>query len=141
LPADASRIPGMMTKRHRRGIRQGLSFLIIVLYIVCASLPGVLHAVLHDSRFTVLHTVAQENDPCHRMLYHGEAAACDHDAHLVDSDECSMCDVVCHADQVLVRNVIVPQAVYAHRYFSCYKQHLDSYWAVLSSSRAPPVRA
>lgn len=115
------------------------SFLVVLLYIVSTTLPGVLHALVHDHE--VAHTVAHEHDPCHRVLYHGEAAACDHDAHLIDSDECPVCDVACHADHIVVPNVIVPQAVYAQHYFPCYKQRLDSYWAVLSSSRAPPARA
>lgn len=129
----------MITQKRRRGIRRGFSFLVIFLYIVSTALPGVLHVLVHDH--AVSHTMAHENDPCHRMLYHGEAAACDHDAHLIDSDECPLCDVVCHTDQIPVPNAIVSPAVYTQHYFSCYKQRLDSYWAVLSSSRAPPVRA
>jgi len=134
-------IPGKITKERMHGISRGLSFLVIGLYIVCTSLPGILHALVHDHEVKVTHSAAQEKDPCHRMLYHGETAACDHDAHLIDSDECPMCDVICHVDQILVSDVMIPQKVYRQHHFSCYKLRLDSYWAVLSSSRAPPARA
>lgn len=132
---------GIITRKRRRGLRQGFSFAMIVLYSVCTSLAGVLHAVVHAHEVAVTHSAVQEKDPCHRMLYHGEAAACDHDAHLIDSDKCPLCDVVCHVGQAIVTDFVVSPIPYTRLYFSCYKQRLDNYWAVLSSSRAPPAQA
>jgi hypothetical protein len=132
---------GMITPKRRRSQRQTLSVVVVVLYSLCTSLPGVFHAVVHAHETTVTHSVTQEQDPCHRMLYHGEAAACEHDAHLMDADKCSLCDVVCHVEQAIVTDVVALHAPYTPYYFECYTQRLDSYWAVLSSSRAPPACA
>jgi hypothetical protein len=129
----------MITRKRRHGLRQALSVVVVVLYGICTSLPGVVHAVVHAHETAVTHSLAQEQDACHRMLYHGEAAACDHDAHLSDADTCFLCDVVCQAAQAVVADVVVIRLPYTRHCFDCYKERLDSYWAVLSSSRAPPA--
>ncbi|MBT1690478.1 hypothetical protein [Dawidia soli] len=130
-----------ISRKNKLCIYRMLSLLMLPLYLAGAGSREVLHAWIHTHEAVVDHSAAQEQDPCHRMLFHGEATACEHDAHLVDSDDCPLCDIACHVDQVMTPEAVFLCAPYGPGCFSCYKQRLDSYWAVLSSSRAPPAQA
>lgn len=66
---------------------------------------------------------------------------CHHDSHLVVSDKCDMCDMAYHGDQTILANHNFSSGEFSSNYFDFYKLNIDSYWAVISSSRAPPARA
>ena len=52
------------------------------------------HDVIHSLEQS-LHTAEQENDPCHRTIYHEvENDGCDHETHLTSVEQCPLCHVV-----------------------------------------------
>jgi hypothetical protein len=52
------------------------------------------HQVIHSLEQS-LHTAEQEEDPCHRTLYHElENDGCDHKTHLTEIKQCPLCHVV-----------------------------------------------
>lgn len=129
------------TLRKRQGvILQILALLLLVFYIAGTSSLQILHVFTHDHEQAVTHSPEQEKDPCHRWIYHHDAAqSCDHDSHLVASDTGDMCDLVYHGDQALLNTFILRISSLKQEFFCQHKVNLDSYWAVISSSRAPPA--
>ncbi len=127
-------------RKRQDSIWQMLTLLLLVFYIAVTSSLQILHVFAHDHEQAVTHSPEQEKDPCHRLLYHhDDAQSCDHDSHLVASDTCDMCDLAYHGDQALLNTFILRTARLKQEYFSHHKVNLDSYWAVISSSRAPPA--
>lgn len=127
-------------QKRQSSILQMLALLLLVFYIAGTSSLQILHVFAHDHEQAVIHSPEQEKDPCHRLIYHhDDAQSCDHDSHLVASDTCDMCDLAYHGDQALLNTITFRTASLKQEFFSHHKVNLDSYWAVISSSRAPPV--
>ena len=117
-----------------------LVLLFAVLYIAATSPLELLHSLSHDHGLTVIHSDEQEEVPCHRLIYHNDIEkGCHHDSHLLVSDKCQMCDLAFHGDKVVLRDVDISTPRFEQTFFCFYKQDLDSYRAVISSSRAPPA--
>lgn len=119
-----------------------LSILFITLYVLGTSHLEWIHSFNHEHIVDVSHSDEQELDGCHRSIYHGDVQqGCHHESHLISSDECQMCDLVCHGDQTYVSLFDIPVGPFVNNGFAFLKQSIDSYWSVISSSRAPPVCA
>ena len=115
-------------------------FLLLILFIVGTSHAGLLYAFGHDRHVQVSHSYNEERDPCHRKIYHNDVnAGCDHDVHLTVVDKCDLCKFAVHVDKALLTSVNQLTLKLDQNTVSFYKRNLDSYWAVLSSSRAPPT--
>jgi len=135
-------IKKVTTKRQRKSLAKMAVYLLLVLYFAGTSQFELLHSFVHKHQSHVTHTVGQEMDPCHRLIYHNDVEnGCHYDAHLVTSDECQMCDIAFHGDQTILKDIPFAAKVFQSKHFNSYKYHLDSYWAVISSSRAPPNAA
>jgi hypothetical protein len=126
-----------------RCISQVLTLLLLLLYLAGSSNLEFIHSYFHDHDIAVAHSDDQENDPCHRLIYHHDIAqGCHHDSHLSASDKCQMCDLASHgSDYTLPELQEYRLENFLTKHFSFYKENLDSYSAVISSSRAPPVLA
>lgn len=130
-----------MTKTIRSGVGKILTACFVMLYVGGTSHLEWIHSLTHQHDVIVSHSNDQENDPCHRSIYHGDIEhGCHHDSHLGASDKCQMCDMVCHADQIFVVHADLLKGEFARTYFAFFKQSIDSYSAVILSSRAPPAR-
>ena len=127
-------------KKLKRAASPVFTLLFLVLYVAGTSQLELLHSFAHDHEASVSHTEEQEKNPCHRLIYHhDEGLGCDHSLHLMVSNKCQMCDTICHGDQNLLSNVLFAVPEFSQEHFGLYKINLDSYWAVISSSRAPPA--
>lgn len=116
------------------------AFLLLILYLVGTSHVGFLYAFGHEHDVQISHSYKEEKDPCHRQIYHNDVeAGCDHDVHLTVSDKCDLCDFAVHADKTVLTSAIHLTFKFDQDFVGFYKCNLDSYWAVLSSSRAPPT--
>jgi hypothetical protein len=114
--------------------------LLVVLYIVGTSQLGFLYALGHDHDVQISHSQKEEKDPCHRQIYHNDVeAGCDHDVHLTVINKCDLCDFAVHVDKTLLTPALRLTQKLDQNFVSFYKSNLESYWAVLSSSRAPPT--
>ena len=129
----------VMKKTGSSAVR-ALTLLLMILYISGSTSIELLHSMLDNDQVTaVAHTQKQEQDPCHRIIYHNDTEhGCDDDSHLIASDKCDMCDVAFHADQTGLPDVSFSAEHFLNAHFSLYKANLDSYCAVIASSRAPP---
>jgi hypothetical protein len=117
-----------------------VTLLLLVLYVCGTSHLELLHSFVHKHEVGVAHSDEQEKDPCHRLIYHNDTEqGCGHDSHLVVSDKCEMCDLVYHGDHAFLSNIEFEPENFPNKFFSLFKENLDSYWAVISSSRAPPT--
>lgn len=124
----------------RGSIHQVLTLLFVVLYICGSSNRELLHGLFHSDNVVVTHTEQQEKDPCHRTIYHFDTAQeCDHDSHLFAPDKCSMCDVALYHEHILMPEAELEVTEFPSCHFENYKVSTDSYFAVISSSRAPPA--
>jgi hypothetical protein len=117
-----------------------LGLLFMTLYVIGTAPVELMHSFSHDHNAPASHSQEQEKDPCHRLLYHNDVeTGCDHDLHLTGSDKCDMCDLVHPGDQIFLFRVDTPKLKFSDQFFDTYKLSLDTHWAVISSSRAPPV--
>jgi hypothetical protein len=134
-----------MTKRIsirkvKHGIGKTMTFLLVTLYVAGTSHLELLHSYFHEHDILVTHSEQQEKDPCHRLIYHNDGAqGCHHDSHLTASEKCQTCDLVYHPHKTILSNTYFELRQFANSYFEFYKLSLDSYWSVISSSRAPPT--
>jgi hypothetical protein len=52
------------------------------------------HDIVHSLEQS-LHSAEQENDPCHRAIYHEvKNDGCDHETHFTEIEQCPLCHVV-----------------------------------------------
>ena len=59
-----------------------------------------IHQLFHASD-SVAHTPEVEKEACHRTIYHHEQLnGCAHDTHVTKVEQCSLCHVVFHIDQL-----------------------------------------
>jgi hypothetical protein len=129
-------------RREKREHVQVLMLLLSILYIAGSLQFELLHSFIHRHELVITHSQDQEKDPCHRSVYHNETEeGCEHDAHLIVSTKCQMCDLAFGGDQTTLPHVEFSLGGFSTEYFEFYKLNLESYKAVLSSSRAPPALA
>jgi hypothetical protein len=121
-------------------LRAGSVVLLLLLYAAGVLQVESLHALFHDHQQAKLHTSAQENDLCHRAIYHGEKENdCGHKTHVKKSDRCSLCAMFCSGAHVYAEISLVRIFVHATDYFFD-----NDFFTQISSghqkpSRAPPV--
>jgi hypothetical protein len=80
-------------------------FAVVILataYIIGNSPGEALHKLFHNQE-TVVHTVDQEKDSCHRTIYHQEKEdGCKHKSHISKVDKCTLCHALSHIDQIAI---------------------------------------
>lgn len=117
-----------------------LPLFFVVLYVVGTTHIEWVHSFAHEHANGVLHSGEEEKDPCHRSIYHNDIEhGCHHDSHLIVSDKCKMCDLVSHGDYVFLPPAFFLKEEFLTQHFTAYKESLERYWSVISSSRAPPI--
>jgi hypothetical protein len=76
--------------------------LLATAYIIGNSPGEALHKLFHNQE-TVVHTVDQEKDSCHRTIYHQEKEdGCKHKSHISKVDKCTLCHALSHIDQIAI---------------------------------------
>lgn len=66
--------------------------LLILLYGAGSLRIESLHRFLHEHE-SGLHTQEQENNACHRTVFHGSSSSCEHPTHLSPNWKCPLCDL------------------------------------------------
>ena len=132
-------LKSLTKRRFRKTVSQVLTFALLIFYIIGTGKLEI-HSIFDDHAVAISHSEEQEEDPCHRTVYHDDwQKGCHHATHLIVSDKCQICDCAIHSDQSLVSSHIDSPVPYPIKQFITYKNNLDSYFAVISSSRAPPT--
>lgn len=128
-----------ISRQRPWGILNVLVLVLLVLYLAGTSQFETLHAFVHGHDQVEAHTAEEEADPCHRLIYHDDVAkGCGHASHLIASDRCEMCDLVCHSDQCLVDDIFLRESQPSETYLNSYEQNPNTCWCAAASSRAPP---
>jgi hypothetical protein len=126
--------------RKLRGLTLPLCTLLLAFYVTGPSQFELLHKLIHTHDHSVSHTATQEEDPCHRAIYHNDIEkGCSHHSHIVVTDKCELCDLISHTDQILLS---ISESVHS-QFFSvdfnfCSPEVLSIGQSILPS-RAPPA--
>src|SRR5687768_17415400 len=85
-----------------RALQSLLGALVMLGYLAANVHFESLHGLVHHDEVEISHDEADENDPCHRKLYHDDfSKGCEHKSHLLASKKCSLCDHHLTADKTL----------------------------------------
>jgi len=137
----------MSRQIHIKGIKQrgtavsgGFVLLMVLVYLAGAIQFNVIHAALHASALEELHSPENEQEACHKAIYHqAQEGSCHHKTHLVTNDKCSLCHLIVPiADPLTVER---QPELHEHQSrvqlisYSCVCQEFIS----LLPARAPPV--
>jgi hypothetical protein len=83
-------------------LRQACWVLLLALYAAAALKVDSIHELLHAREFAELHSIEQENNPCHKSIYHQEAErGCEHQSHITENTKCPLCEYSSSADELL----------------------------------------
>ena len=74
---------------------------LLSLYGIGSTQTGYLHQLFHPEEVATAHSTTQEQDPCHRALYHGMDTGCRHEFHLVKVHSCGLFHTLAHSDIAL----------------------------------------
>jgi hypothetical protein len=85
-----------------KALRQTCWVLLLALYAAAALKVDSIHELVHAREFAELHSVEQENNPCHKSVYHQEAEkGCEHKSHITENTKCTLCEYNSSADELL----------------------------------------
>jgi hypothetical protein len=74
-------------------LRQACWVLLLALYAAAALKVDSFHELLHAREIAELHSVEQENNPCHKRVYHQTAEnGCEHKSHITENTKCPLCE-------------------------------------------------
>lgn len=83
-------------------VRQVCWILLLVLYGAAALKVDSLHELFHTKELRELHSLEQENNPCHKSVYHHESQkGCEHKAHITENTKCPLCEFNGTPDQLV----------------------------------------
>jgi hypothetical protein len=83
-------------------LRQTCWVLLLALYAAAALKVDSIHELVHAREFAELHSVEQENNPCHKSVYHQEAEkGCEHKSHITENTKCPLCEYNSSVDELL----------------------------------------
>lgn len=75
--------------------------LMLSLYAIGSTQTGYLHQLFHPDEIAATHSTKQEEDPCHRAMYHGMDTGCRHEFHLGKLHSCGISHTLTHSDLLL----------------------------------------
>jgi len=129
-----------MPKRPLKTLARMLGALaLFVLYGIGSTQTGYLHQLFHPEEVTAVHTIAQEQDPCHRSLYHGVDTGCRHEFHLAKMQSCGLFHTLVHADQILFESSTLTSHGACLAPEISIREGIASIIAISRLTRGPPV--
>ena len=68
-------------------------------YLLATTGLQVIHKIFHEHAASVTHNFTDEQDLCHRVIYHHDQVAnCGHASHVIVHEKCALCDVWFHTE-------------------------------------------
>jgi hypothetical protein len=102
-PVQGMSLFNVIVKNAR--IWEGLKSLSLILLLALYTASGTGYGLLHEHQSFVSHSIEEENDPCHKAIYHIDADnACSHESHVSKHEKCCACHLLCHPDQIIARS-------------------------------------
>ena len=121
-------------------IWEGLKPFAVILLLVVYIAGNTGYGLFHEHERFLAHSTEEENDPCHRSIYHFEKNnACKHQSHFSKNEKCGQCHLLCHTDQIIVRSAytLFVKAVFTIKVVLVFP-HLEEIF-LYHPSRAPPL--
>lgn len=130
---------GKKSQAAPKCLRAALIGLLAVLYIIGNVQLESIHQAFHSLE-TALHSSEQEQDPCHRAVYH-EAIndGCDHSTHFTAVKNCPLCHVVPVNEQLTINSGILKLVATAYIFDEQAISFFTSDELNHLPSRAPPL--
>ncbi|MBL7870650.1 MAG: hypothetical protein JNM78_03490 [Cyclobacteriaceae bacterium] len=90
-------------KTYIRNTAKILAVVLLAAAYISGNSPGeAFHKFFHNQE-TLVHTVDQEKDSCHRTIYHQEKEdGCKHKTHISKVEQCTLCHALSHIDQIVI---------------------------------------
>jgi hypothetical protein len=125
-----------------RSLTLQLCTLLLAFYVTGPSQFELLHKLIHTHDHSVSHTEMQEEDPCHRSIYHNDIEkGCGHHSHIVVTDKCELCDLISHTDQILLsKSESIRPQFFSFDFNFCSTEVVSIGHSILPS-RAPPTNS
>lgn len=121
-------------------IKTLLSSLLLFFYIGGNLSTLGLHRLLHAHDHIVTHDEEQEQNACHRAIYHAEAGnGCGHDFHYAIPDDCDACDIALQKDPGWIADGSDDIFSGFQVFHSCQPVITSTVKPIALPSRAPPV--
>jgi hypothetical protein len=118
------------------------AILILLLIAFCAAGNAqleALHQFLHSHHHGTSHSQTQEQDACHRTIYHQDVEnGCGHQSHIVVTDKCALCDLISHPDQIFLSEGGTLTSDFIAIDFPICVSDAQSSVQLIRSPRAPP---
>jgi hypothetical protein len=82
-------------------LRQTCWVLLLTLYAAASLKVDSFHELFHAQELKELHSTEQENNPCHKSVYHQQAEnGCEHKSHITENTKCPLCEFNVSPDQL-----------------------------------------
>lgn len=117
-----------------------LCIILLTFYLAGASQFQGLHQLFHWHDHSVSHSELQEQDPCHRAIYHDDQEkGCGHHSHIVVTDKCELCDLTSPEDQIILSSAENKTIQFFSIDQTFGPSKVTGIRQTIDSSRAPPV--
>jgi hypothetical protein len=121
-------------------LRQAGLVVLLALYALAAVKVDSFHELFHAQEVAELHSVQQENNPCHKSIYHQAAeAGCEHPLHYTENKKCPLCEYHASGDQLLTETVAAKRAAIVSNQKSFILNDVAPAAAVAHAPRGPPA--
>ncbi len=129
-----------MASNYLKSVYAYVAVLLAVVYFAGALQLSRVHSLLHSHDAVVTHSHEQEEDPCHRFIYHNDnTGGCHHDSHIVANEKCATCDLAFQTGvATLPVSASLEPAIHSNEFLSVITSFVNLALS-LSSSRAPPM--
>ena len=132
-----------MTLKRKYWFKKMLPFFSVALatlYISSFIFTDLVHPLVHHQEYAG-HSRAEEQDPCHREIYHGEKESTGtHHQHLTQSqDKCRLCDIIFDHEHLRSENRANSKTVNPNAEKTSVLSAFSFGFIALTSSRGPPV--
>ena len=133
------RFQTLIGKKRQQRYGAVSSILCLAFCVAIAPETKALHQILHSHQQVVSHNDIEENDPCHRAIYHNGVEGCHHPSHFAVTDQCSLCNLFFHTDQFVLSECESIRVDFLSTELTLSSWQLVSFNQSVHSSRAPPV--
>jgi hypothetical protein len=112
---------------------------LLVFYLAANTHFTFLHQVIHPDEITLSHTELDEDDPCHRSIYHGDDLGCNHQFHIEKVSGCSLFHTAAHHDEIVIPPLHSDLVFFRCSFIAGSEMHAFGSVHFLLSTRGPPA--
>jgi hypothetical protein len=127
---------------YRKAIKSFSVILLLVLYLGGMVEVSVLHRLLHAHKDISKHLVEDEEDPCHRKIFHDDNVnGCEHNTHVTSTAKCQECQQFVSPVHIALSIPAVKALTLSDTYYYATEISTATFLSFPRPSRAPPALA